>query len=235
MEGDVTFFDKLHSEEISIHSLRMEGDSVFTRFSNSGEISIHSLRMEGDLSRFSHSSAEIVFQSTPSVWRETAPLRSIFPFSKHFNPLPPYGGRQNGKGQCFLGCKFQSTPSVWRETNTSLLVRSVPPFQSTPSVWRETRIIEIFHAPKFISIHSLRMEGDVGTKTYIRSVGISIHSLRMEGDVYAMPSHSQHWTFQSTPSVWRETSRTIWIFSPTAFQSTPSVWRETHLPQNLRL
>ena len=40
-------------------------------------ISIHSLRMEGDLSRFSHSSAEIVFQSTPSAWRETASWRQV--------------------------------------------------------------------------------------------------------------------------------------------------------------
>ena len=58
-------------------------------------ISIHSLRMEGDLSRFSHSSAEIVFQSTPSVWRET---------------------QLSDDGTVFR--IFQSTPSVWRETFT---------------------------------------------------------------------------------------------------------------------
>ena len=78
---------------------------------------------------------------------------------------------------------------------------------------------------------------------------ISIHSLRMEGDsewsvsylcfphFNPLPPHGgrpceaigleQVFTFQSTPSAWRETavysSRPI----PQLFQSTPSAWRET--------
>ena len=34
-------------------------------------------------------------------------------------------------------------------------------------------------------------------------------------------------TFQSTPSVWRETQQLIMLFGVELFQSTPSVWRET--------
>ena len=37
---------------------------------------------------------------------------------------------------------------------------------------------------KLISIHSLRMEGDVIRSFHDDTVCISIHSLRMEGDVY---------------------------------------------------
>ena len=56
-------------------------------------ISIHSLRIEGDAVQnavvgFPHS-----FQSTPSVWRETARISGSIRLSLHFNPLTPYGGR----------------------------------------------------------------------------------------------------------------------------------------------
>ena len=56
---------------------------------------------------------------------------------------------------------------------------------------------------------------------------ISIHSLRMEGD--KLRSHQLHYykTFQSTPSAWRETCKTRLSGSTHRFQSTPSAWRET--------
>ena len=57
-----------------------------------------------------------------------------------------------------------------------------------------------------ISIHSLRMEGDLfvdGTADFIR---ISIHSLRMEGDSDLPDDAAPLSIFQSTPSAWRETS-----------------------------
>ena len=59
---------------------------------------------------------------------------------------------------------------------------------------------------------------------------ISIHSLRMEGDYSPSTCVFPLYGFQSTPSVWRETTakpklRTRLKQSP--FQSTPSVWRET--------
>ena len=78
-------------------------------------------------------------------------------------------------------------------------------FQSTPSAWRETQICADHWQDHYISIHSLRMEGDCGLwllvghhkdfnplpphggrrvekRNYNQSKNISIHSLRMEGD-----------------------------------------------------
>ena len=78
-------------------------------------------------------------------------------------------------------------------------------FQSTPSAWRETK-------PTRIPRHRKR---------------ISIHSLRMEGDLYNLYRKSTPGEFQSTPSVWRETLGATVDFVHWVFQSTPSVWRET--------
>ena len=78
-------------------------------------------------------------------------------------------------------------------------------FQSTPSAWRETAYIDLSNGVLTISIHSLRMEGDMSSATYFPAWYI----------------------FQSTPSAWRETydidGNGDWI----TFQSTPSAWRET--------
>ena len=56
--------------------------------------------------------------------------------------------------------EFQSTPSAWRETVQLLHLDMSVIFQSTPSAWRETHAIVRVDAPNYISIHSLRMEGD---------------------------------------------------------------------------
>ena len=63
------------------------------------------------------------------------------------------------------------------------------------------------YAPLKISIHSLRMEGDVVYQLQlVGDVGISIHSLRMEGDIFETDVSRVSTIFQSTPSAWRETS-----------------------------
>ena len=100
-------------------------------------------------------------------------------------------------------------------------------FQSTPSAWRETQIRG--HEPErcYISIHSLRMEGDDFVDHVSQKAEISIHSLRMEGDHKAPEKYPPAWTFQSTPSAWRETFTGMKMNAATAFQSTPSAWRET--------
>ena len=101
----------------------------------------------------------------------------------HFNPLPPHGGRLSSspgtsagkvfqstpsawrETQCLLDqCRdsrgFQSTPSAWRETVLNALTAGFCVFQSTPSAWRETVKCHILSSVIYISIHSLRMEGD---------------------------------------------------------------------------
>ena len=171
----------------------------------------------------------MLFQSTPSAWRETSRNFSCVSFVK----------------------AFQSTPSAWRETRFHCNLQVDVVFQSTPSAWRET---SRYLAPAFqssISIHSLRMEGDPGICFIIfASIVISIHSLRMEGDQSLKGNGFQLCRFQSTPSAWRETlPRSLYLRSHGIsihslrmegdtfyhqlsdllfpFQSTPSAWRET--------
>ena len=195
-----------HCWRISIHSLRVEGDlrSVscpvkdinfnplppcggrlcrFPSCPESDRISIHSLRVEGDRARcprdLQHNDFNPLppcggrlrllyyqariggqFQSTPSVWRETF-CRDWWGEWNNFNPLPPCGGRRHQ-----IKCQPSSAP-----------------FQSTPSVWRETLRITQRGGSGFISIHSLRVEGDpTQALPRLRRRGISIHSLRVEGD-----------------------------------------------------
>ena len=103
---------------------------------------------------------------------------------ENFNPLPPHGGRRVPQLKTVRSYKFQSTPSAWRETGWQDLVGD--PFP--------------------ISIHSLRMEGDLGLTT----------------------QNTAHHRFQSTPSAWRETYGHYMAMSTMEFQSTPSAWRETY-------
>ena len=123
-------------------------------------------------------------------------------------------------------------------------------FQSTPSAWRETATSSGIHDFVDISIHSLRMEGDVFRLADLNMEIISIHSLRMEGDNARIAQLETDLAFQSTPSAWRETFTPALIlsiasyFNPLpphggrqhppqkypwewSFQSTPSAWRET--------
>ena len=74
----------------------MEGDDIILQEVIVCGISIHSLRMEGDNLSVLKLCYRILFQSTPSVWRETVRPQ-----------------KQNNKPQ-----EFQSTPSVWRETRS---------------------------------------------------------------------------------------------------------------------
>ena len=84
-EGETAYFNPLppyggrHADRraercthtISIHSLRMEGDQMPNGCFLTTRISIHSLRMEGDCFAVAAFIFIPVFQSTPSVWRET--------------------------------------------------------------------------------------------------------------------------------------------------------------------
>ena len=94
MEGDPPAFVVFKEEKhISIHSLRMEGDPSASAWRTASRISIHSLRMEGDM-----------------FFGRSALLR------RHFNPLPPHGGRLKALLNDSPIFPFQSTPSAWRET-----------------------------------------------------------------------------------------------------------------------
>ena len=106
-----------------------------------GRISIHSLRMEGDQAR---------------------PARSCQ--ALHFNPLPPYGGRPDFLRHSDRLFRFQSTPSVWRETGSHLAwCRYNPHFNPLPPYGGRPHPVVVVRVFSVISIHSLRMEGDVSS------------------------------------------------------------------------
>ena len=169
---------------ISIHSLRMEGDGrgmgTAAAASDFNPLPPHG----GRLKSMEASTLRVgKFQSTPSAWRETQSIDAAATTGGYFNPLPPHGGRRHymamstiekefqstpsawretrhgERGKRWHGT-FQSTPSAWRETTLSGLPHSCAAFQSTPSAWRETNVKEPNVKPQYISIHSLRMEGD---------------------------------------------------------------------------
>ena len=155
-------------------------------------ISIHSLHTEGDLLTGGEGKRIFSFQSTPSTRRETVRHVLVCAAGCDFNPLPPHGGRR-------------PPAPLWGATEK---------FQSTPSVWRETVYGISGNVDLNISIHSLRMEGDDITFLHFDVQSISIHSLRMEGDVAESVHFDRRKTFQSTPSVWRETDRQAAAFFP---------------------
>ena len=79
-----------------------------------------------------------------------------------------------------------------------------------------------------ISIHTLRMEGDIVVIPLCPAIGfISIHTLRMEGDHIVYIKNPSESIFQSTPSAWRVTLATQVAPGTAQFQSTPSAWRVT--------
>ena len=161
MEGDTprTYFRKrpLHFNPLPPHGGRL---NVFLENFRDNVISIHSLRMEGDnQSLFNYiltlhfnplpphggrrkrrwrELLVVIFQSTPSAWRETLLLLTLSTIHNDFNPLPPHGGR-------LIIARNEDFVNI---------------FQSTPSAWRETHMRRKITVTEHISIHSLRMEGD---------------------------------------------------------------------------
>ena len=186
MEGDDYILKEPLSENISIHSLRMEGDSGDRLF---GAMSLYFNPLPPHGGRLSSN----VISSNPEYFNPLPPhggrllgLPQSTRRRTYFNPLPPHGGRLEKSCKKLLYNSFQSTPSAWRET----------PFFFYIPIYRH-----------FISIHSLRMEGDSRPKCNVSRprchfnplpphggrqritdspegvLIISIHSLRMEGDV----------------------------------------------------
>ena len=128
--------------------------------------------------------------------------------ARNFNPLPPHGGRQHC---AVLDCRFvafQSTPSAWRETpfarghaDISLYFNPLPPHGGR-------RIIPLDRLEqRKISIHSLRMEGDLffacGNGDFMDFNPLPPHGGRRH---HADNPEKAQYSFQSTPSAWRETS-----------------------------
>ena len=183
--------------------------------------------MEGDSYRISQI-AQIVISIHSLRMEGDWSVVPLSPTVGYFNPLPPYGGRHISNATTQQDKLFQSTPSVWRET-------FLPRFSAFVAV---------------ISIHSLRMEGDVRydhRQSAVRDFNplppyggrhmgelikqvapnISIHSLRMEGDLSSRVSIDRTQNFNPLPPYGGRQITHELTDIPPAFQSTPSVWRET--------
>ena len=147
---------------ISIHALRVEGDintafdatqSVKFLSTPSGwratptrtatvfrtRISIHALRVEGDIDNMFNTYKTNTFLSTPSGWRATSSISPAHFRGRDFYPRPPGGGRRSGA-----------------ERRGRRII-----FLSTPSGWRATREGKNGDGTEEISIHALRVEGDL--------------------------------------------------------------------------
>ena len=149
-------------------------------------ISIHALRVEGDPKRSESSMTSKRFLSTPSGWRATAQRDESCHCAIYFYPRPPGGGRPLG----------QTASAAYRAA-----------FLSTPSGWRATTTTFDALTQELISIHALRVEGDlynINVKR-TRTQNISIHALRVEGDRPPSRSLPLRLPFLSTPSGWRAT------------------------------
>ena len=124
---------------------------------------------------------------------------------RHFNPLPPHGGRLAHINQC--DSLVISIHSLRMEGDTFSF--SLPRILKI-SIHSLRMEGDAFHKGsgciRTISIHSLRMEGDCRHRLFPQlTTRISIHSLRMEGDLVCASVCPVTRPFQSTPSAWRET------------------------------
>ena len=122
---------------------------------------------------------------------------------------------------------FQSTPSAWRETSErvgSECHRVI----SIHSLRMEGDILDIAEAvQEDISIHSLRMEGDGLIRELSSRIDISIHSLRMEGDLDENGHMFIDRNFNPLPPHGGRLYTSFNSMLTLSFQSTPSAWRET--------
>ena len=167
MEGDGYLIgEPISYQTISIHSLRVEGDDIVVLKAMIHDNFNPLPPCGGRLYNFDHVFCVELFQSTPSVWRETLPQCLDSSCKRYFNPLPPCGGRLSENVlTALITANFNPLPPCGgrRQLPSLRLLRPchfnpLPPcggrhddksgsedvaalFQSTPSVWRETAYI----------------------------------------------------------------------------------------------
>ena len=169
---------------ISIHALRVEGDFRSPPYIfNYTIISIHALRVEGDIDNMFNTYKTNTFLSTPSGWRATSSISPAHFRGRDFYPRPPGGGRRSGA-----------------ERRGRRII-----FLSTPSGWRATREGKNGDGTEEISIHALRVEGDL--TLLITGRGVEYFYPRPPGGGRRCLPHRHPLLqkFLSTPSGWRAT------------------------------
>ncbi len=219
---------KLHpGDGISILSLYTEGDSsgrsILAATTNFNPLPLYRGRPTS-LCCFPDS---FIFQSSPSIQRETPRLSAVFPTVLYFNPLPLYRGRLLAVIAFLASQKFQSSPSIQRETPAPPECSRSRSFQSSPSIQRETRLRPLYVGDVPISILSLYTEGDPGVPGP-RDDHRDFNPLPLyRGRLKIRPAPSMTSLFQSSPSIQRETGNGTRGHYARKFQSSPSIQRET--------
>ena len=146
------------------------------------------------------------FLSTPSGWRATLDFK-FFP--------------------CFVA--FLSTPSGWRATHAFLAWRRFrSDFYPRPPGGgrRSLPCTHTIHSDYFYPRPPGGGRQDF-LFCYFWVILISIHALRVEGDVHRKRLFVRCFQFLSTPSGWRATCRSTICCTSKRFLSTPSGWRAT--------
>ena len=142
------------------------------------------------------------FLSTPSGWRAT---HGILLFEQtagsDFYPRPPGGGRLRPQLLALFLNLFLSTPSGWRATGpTSNIITYDGISIHALRVEGDLSLFPTLHGLAAISIHALRVEGDTGLSKALAGINkISIHALRVEGDSAACLIASSTWYFYPRP------------------------------------
>ena len=132
------FVDLFKGVGISIHSLRAEGDCPQPCRLAKGQ-NFNPLPPCGGRRYIKCRNASVsIFQSTPSVRRETDPVLYAIAKAKLFQSTPSVRRETTYTIYHDRRRLFQSTPSVRRETFLLAAGLSTYEFQSTPSVRRET-------------------------------------------------------------------------------------------------
>ena len=150
---------------ISIHALRVEGDScTVTEERNGAFISIHALRVEGD------SWLQGVFKTDWTISIHALRVEGdnvcrlpVPPTTRDFYPRPPGGGRREKRSKPKRRRNFYPRPPGGGRRFFKIFLKNLD----------------------LISIHALRVEGDLHNKYVTCTTEISIHALRVEGDIYA--------------------------------------------------
>ena len=193
------------------------------------EISIHALRVEGDFSPSFGISKAPRFLSTPSGWRATSRskvLRTACRISIHALRVEGDQKRQRRPRQL---TRFLSTPSGWRATFFASCAVLSASFLSTPSGWRATIICCAAPWCRRISIHALRVEGDLSFCCVLHLIhDISIHALRVEGDQdHKVVKAGKRNFYPRPPGGGRRYRLAPLPAVCSKFLSTPSGWRAT--------
>ena len=147
-------------------------------------ISIHALRVEGDTPLKRRSSTTFLFLSTPSGWRATGD----FEHPGYNDVISIHALRV--EGDTLDSCSYTARKR----------------FLSTPSGWRATSSYAVTHS--YFGDFYPRPPGGgrlVVMPSLTVILGISIHALRVEGDVVTPARLYSSFIFLSTPSGWRAT------------------------------